>query len=56
MNSEWSKSINAFWCGGMDEEFIAWKGSHQIFIFPCSDYPNPPTEIIQHTERIETLE
>jgi hypothetical protein len=52
---EWSDTINAFWCGGNDTEYIAWKGSHQIYVFPCGEYPNAPSEIIQHTNRIETV-
>lgn len=53
---EWSEEINAFWHGANNCEWIAWKGSHQIFIYPCDNYPNPPSEILQHTKRIETLE
>jgi hypothetical protein len=53
---KWSDTINAFWCGGNDTEYIAWKGSHQIYVFPCGDYPNSPSEVIQHTDRIELVE
>lgn len=53
---EFSESINAFWFGANDIEFIAWKGSHQVFVYPCMDYPNPPFAILQHTKRIDTLE
>jgi hypothetical protein len=54
---KWSNSIQAFWCGGMDAEYIAWKGSHQIFIYPCKEeYPNSPSHVIQHKNRIETEE
>ena len=53
---EWSESIQAFWFGANDCEWIAWKGSHQIFVYPCHSHPSPPTQVIQHTKRIETLE
>lgn len=53
---EWDYQDRYFWCGGNDTEYIAWKGSHQIFVYPCGDYPNPPSEIIQHTCRIESVE
>lgn len=53
---EWAKGIQAFWCGGNNTEYIAWKGSHQIYVFPCREYPQMPSEVIQHTNRIETVE
>lgn len=52
---EWSDTLQAFWYGANNCEYIAYKGSHHIFVYPCDNYPNPPTEIWQHTERIETL-
>lgn len=54
--AEWSKQLNAFWFGANNSEYIAWKGSHQIFEYPCDEYPQPPSRVIQHTKRIETLE
>ncbi|EOO41625.1 hypothetical protein IIU_00364 [Bacillus cereus VD133] len=48
--------MDAFWYGANGCEFIAWKGSHQIFVYPCDEYPNPPSEIIQFSERIETID
>lgn len=56
MNCEWSDKIQAFWRGGEGVEYIAWKGSHQVFVFPCGEYPKPPSSIIDHSDRIETLE
>lgn len=53
---EWSGNINAFWFGANDCEWIAWKGSHQIFVYHCGNHPNPPKQVIQHSKRIETLE
>lgn len=53
---EWSDTINAFWMGANNCEFIAWKGSHQIFVYPCDEHPQPPCAIYQHTKRIKTLE
>ncbi|WP_245595193.1 hypothetical protein [Fictibacillus gelatini] len=53
---EWSEEIRAFWFGANNCEWIAWKGSHQIFVFPCDEYPNPPSKIIQHNKRIESIE
>jgi hypothetical protein len=53
---EWSESINAFWFGANDCEWIAWKGSNQIFVYPSIDYPSPPSGVVQHTKRIETIE
>lgn len=53
---KWSDSINAFWFGANGWEMIAWKGSHQIFIYDCDRYPQPPFQVIQHSSRIETLE
>lgn len=52
----WSEKLNAFWMGANNCEFIAWKGSHQIFVYLCDEYPSPPSMIYQHTKRIETLE
>jgi hypothetical protein len=56
LSGHWSETLMAFWFGANGCEYIAFKGSHQILEFPCYKYPNPPTRIIQHTERIETLE
>jgi hypothetical protein len=53
--SEWDKDLNAFWMGGNGCEYIAWKGSHQVFVYPTWEHPAPPSEVIQHTKRIETL-
>lgn len=53
---EWDKDINAFWFGANNCEWVAWKGSHQILVYPCDEHPKPPSSIIQHTARIETLE
>ncbi|MFS0643782.1 hypothetical protein [Siminovitchia sp. 179-K 8D1 HS] len=53
---EWSDTINAFWFGANNCEWIAWKGSHQVFVYPCDEHPNPPSQIIQHSNRIESLE
>lgn len=53
---EWSESISAFWFGANNCEWIACKGSHQITVHPCDKYPNPPTAILQHDKRIETVE
>lgn len=53
---EWDKKLNCFWFGANDCEWIAWNGSNQVFVYPCDEYPNPPSKIIQHTERIESLE
>ena len=53
---KWSENIQAFWCGGNDTEYVAWKGSHQILVYPCGMYPSPPSEVIQHTQRIESVE
>lgn len=52
---EWSDNIKAFWFGANDCEWVAWKGSHQVFVYPCDKYPQPPFQVIQHTKRIETL-
>lgn len=51
----WDNNIHAFWSGVNGNEYIAWKGSHQIFVFPCGTYPKPPSEIIQYHKRIETI-
>lgn len=53
---EWSDKIQAFWFGANGCEYVAWKGSRQIYVYPTDEYPNPPTYIIQHEERIERLE
>jgi hypothetical protein len=53
---KWSDSLNAFWFGANDCEWVAWKGSYQIFVYPCNEHPNPPASVIQHTNRIETIE
>lgn len=53
---EWSESINAFWFGANDCEWIAWKGSHQILVYPCGEHPKPPKQILQHDKRIESVE
>ena len=53
MDEYWSDRLQAFWIGGNGCEYIAWKGSHQILIYPCDDYPNPPSGIIQYSKRIE---
>ena len=52
---EWDKNLNCFWFGSNNCEWIAWKGSNQVFVYPCDKYPNPPSQIIQNTKRIETL-
>jgi len=53
---EWDDNINCFWYGANGCEYIAWKGSHHVFVFPTWEYPKPPSEIIQHNTRIETVE
>lgn len=53
---EWSHAIDAFWFSANGCEWIAWKGSHQIFVYPGATYPAPPTQTLQHSKRIETLE
>lgn len=54
--SEWNEKLKVFWQGGNGCEYIAWKGSHQVFVYPGWEHPAPPSEVIQHTKRIETLE
>ena len=53
--SNWDDDIKAFWSGGNGCECIAWKGSHQVYIYPTWEHPAPPSGMIQHTKRIETL-
>lgn len=53
---EWSNGIQAFWYGANADEWIAWKGSNQIFVYSSESYPSPPYQVIQHDKRIETLE
>lgn len=53
---EWAKNIQAFWYGANGLEFVAWKGSHQIQVYPCDEYPSPAKYTIQHHTRIETVE
>ncbi|OZB99081.1 hypothetical protein CJP46_02665 [Paenibacillus sp. XY044] len=48
--------MQAFWFGANGCEYVAWKGSHQIYVYPTDEYPSPPSYIIQHKKRIETLE
>jgi hypothetical protein len=52
---EWADNINAFWFGANRCEYIAWKGSHQVFVYDAECYPEPPSYIIQHNRRIETI-
>jgi len=56
MLGEWSDNLNAFWMGANNMEFIAWKGSHNIAVYPCDDYPNLPTLFVQGDRRIESVE
>lgn len=56
MLGEWSESLKVFWFGGMDMEYIAWKGSHEILVYDCSKYPCPPNYVIKFNRRIRTLE
>ena len=53
--SHWDDTIKVFWRGDW-REFIAWKGSHQVFVYPTDEHPAPPSYIIQHSKRIETLD
>lgn len=52
---EWSDKVNAFWFGANGREWIAYKGSRQVFVYPCDHYPAPPSQVIQHNEPVETL-
>ncbi|MBX6360513.1 MAG: hypothetical protein IRZ03_10600 [Acidobacterium ailaaui] len=52
---QWSNTLNTFWYGANGCEFIAFKGSYQILVFPTDEYPKPPSQIIHHTDKIETL-
>lgn len=52
----WSDNIKAFWYGANGCEWIAWKGSHHVFVFPCEEYPEKPDMIVEHIERIESVE
>jgi hypothetical protein len=54
--AEWSDKIKAFWFGTLDSEYIAWKGSHQVFVYPIDQHPAPPAKVIQFTRRIETIQ
>lgn len=56
MNTEWSETLNAFWYGANGCEYIAYRGSHHVFVYPCHKHPEPPSEVWQFTRRIETLE
>lgn len=53
--SQWAENIQAFWHGDW-REYIAWKVSHQILVYPTDEYPNPPSYVIQYNKRIVTLE
>lgn len=53
---EWNDSKKCFWFGAKGCEWIAHKGSNQVFVYPCDEHPAPPSQIIQHTERIENLQ
>ncbi len=53
---EWDSKLNCFWFGANNCEWIAWKGSNQVFVYPCDEYPNPPSQIIQYTKMIESLD
>lgn len=53
---EWSENLKVWWMGANNCEFIAWKGSHEIAVYPCDKYPNLPTHFIKGDRRIETLE
>jgi len=56
MKGEWSATLSAFWFGANGCEFIAFKGSHQIFVYPCDEHPNPPSEVWHYHEKINTAE
>jgi hypothetical protein len=53
---EWSDDLSAFWFGANGCEFVSWKGSHDIYVYPVDDYPNPPAYVIHGIKQIETLE
>lgn len=40
----------------MGYEYIAWKGSVDVYVYSCDSYPSPPEEIIYYGKRIETVE
>ncbi|MBM7598225.1 hypothetical protein JOC34_000582 [Virgibacillus halotolerans] len=50
----WDEKLQIYWAGYNGCEYIAYKGSHQIFEYPTWEYPSPPSRIIQHNERIES--
>ena len=53
---EWSEKIQAFWFGANGCEWVAWKGSNQIFVYPGEKHPAPPQQIIHFPERLENVE
>jgi len=56
MCGEWSEDLSAWWFGANGCEFVAWKGSPEIAVYPCDNYPELPTHFIKSDKRIETLE
>lgn len=54
--TEWSDKLNAFWRGANGCEYIAYRGSHHIFVYDCDTYPSPPIAVWQFTRVIDSLE
>lgn len=48
-----SKETN-YYAGFNGMEFFGIKGTHQILVYDCEEFPKPPCEIIQYHKRIQT--
>ncbi|QQO40648.1 DNA binding protein [Bacillus phage 000TH008] len=53
---KYDASFNSFWLGANGNEYIAYKGSQHIFVYPSNEYPDPPSSVIMFDRRIETVD
>lgn len=56
VRGEWHERINAFYFAANGREYVACKGSHQVMVYDGATYPAPPSMVLQHTDRVETLD
>lgn len=53
---EWSDTLNAWFFDANNCEFVAYTGSHDIFVYSCDKYPAMAEKVIHGDRRIESLE
>ncbi|WFO97897.1 hypothetical protein [Bacillus subtilis] len=52
---EYNVDLNIFWFGANGCEYISYKNSRQVFVYPTHTHPAPPDRLIVYSRPIKTL-